>query len=167
MIIRKSNQNDLKSIMDLIKQAQLYFKNQDIDQWQDGYPNEDVILQDISTQQSYVIEDDYILGTMFFTFDNDPNYDSIKDDWLTQNQNYGVIHRIVVNNEKKGMGLAKQLLDFAVHESQLNNIKSIRIDTHNDNQSMQRFLLKNGFQLCGHITLESGAPRIAFEKIIE
>lgn len=167
MIIRKSNQNDLKSIMDLIKQAQLYFKNQDIDQWQDGYPNEDVILQDISTQQSYVIEDDYILGTMFFTFDNDPNYDSIKDDWLTQNQNYGVIHRIVVNNEKKGMGLAKQLLDFAVHESQINNIKSIRIDTHNDNQSMQRFLLKNGFQLCGHITLESGAPRIAFEKIIE
>ncbi len=167
MIIRKSNQNDLKSIMDLIKQAQLYFKNQDIDQWQDGYPNEDVILQDISTQQSYVIEDDYILGTMFFTFDNDPNYDSIKGEWLTQNQNYGVIHRIVVNNEKKGMGLAKQLLDFAVHESQLNNIKSIRIDTHNDNQSMQRFLLKNGFQLCGHITLESGAPRIAFEKIIE
>ena len=167
MIIRKSNQNDLKSIMDLIKQAQLYFKNQDIDQWQDGYPNEDVILQDISTQQSYVIEDDYILGTMFFTFDNDPNYDSIKDEWLTQNQNYGVIHRIVVNNEKKGMGLAKQLLDFAVHESQINNIKSIRIDTHNDNQSMQRFLLKNGFQLCGHITLESGAPRIAFEKIIE
>lgn len=167
MIIRKSNQNDLKSIMDLIKQAQLYFKNQDIDQWQDGYPNEDVILQDISTQQSYVIEDDYILGTMFFTFDNDPNYDSIKGEWLTQNQNYGVIHRIVVNNEKKGMGLAKQLLDFAVHESQINNIKSIRIDTHNDNQSMQRFLLKNGFQLCGHITLESGAPRIAFEKIIE
>ena len=31
---------------------------------------------------------------------------------------------------------------------------------------MQRFLTKNGFELCGQIMLESGAPRIAFEKIL-
>ena len=43
---------------------------------------------------------------------------------------------------------------------------SIRMDTHNDNLSMQKFLTKYGFKHCGTITLASGALRRAYEKRI-
>ncbi|MCD8028901.1 MAG: GNAT family N-acetyltransferase [Erysipelotrichaceae bacterium] len=165
-MIRNSISTDIKDIMILIHQAQNYFKENNIDQWQDGYPNEMQIQDDINKKCSYVLDDNNIIGTMYFAIEDDENYAVIDGAWLTKNQPYAVIHRIVVDNNYKGHGLAKQLLDFAIEECNKENIHSIRIDTHHDNLSMQRFLTKNGFLLCGNITLQSGDPRIAFEKIL-
>ncbi|MCD7893936.1 MAG: GNAT family N-acetyltransferase [Erysipelotrichaceae bacterium] len=165
-MIRNSNINDIENIMTLIHQAQAYFKDNHIDQWQDGYPDKLQIQEDIKRNNSYVLDDNKIIGTMYFAIENDENYASINGQWLTYNQPYAVIHRIVVDNNYKGHGLAGQLLSFAVEECLKQGINSIRIDTHQDNLSMQRFLTKNGFILCGDITLKSGDPRIAFEKIL-
>lgn len=167
MNIRKSKITDINEIMTLIHQAQKYFKETGIDQWQDGYPQETNIHDDIKKSCSYVLEDEKIIGTMYFAIEDDPSYFIIKGQWLTQNQPYAVIHRIVVDENHKGQNLAKKLLDYAINECQKNHIHSIRIDTHHDNLSMQRFLTKNDFHACGEITLESGALRIGFEKIIE
>ena len=167
MEIRKSSLDDVKNIMTLIHQAQSYFKKAGIDQWQDGYPQSDDIIQDINQGKSYVIEDTKIIGTMYFAIEDEPTYHIIDGAWKTANQPYAVIHRIVVDENHKGQNIAHQLLEYAIHECQHNHIHSIRIDTHEDNLSMQRFLTKHGFEACGQITLLSGASRIAFEKIYE
>ena len=39
MCIKKSSVNDVQAIMKLVHQAQAYFRNNGIDQWQDGYPD--------------------------------------------------------------------------------------------------------------------------------
>ncbi|MCD7839298.1 MAG: GNAT family N-acetyltransferase [Erysipelotrichaceae bacterium] len=122
---------------------------------------------DISKKCSYVLDNKNIIGAMYFAIEDDENYATIKGQWLTNNQPYAVIHRIVVDNNYKGHGLASELLNYAIEECLKLGIHSIRIDTHHDNLSMQRFLKKNGFILCGDIKLQSGDPRIAFEKIIE
>jgi GNAT superfamily N-acetyltransferase len=167
MNIRKSEINDIDSIMEVIYDAQAYLKSQNIDQWQDGYPNHESFKDDINKNFSYVLTDnENIVGTMYFSFEEDPCYKGIDGQWKT-NGCYAVIHRIAVLSSYKGKGTAKVLLDFAVNECKKNNIPSIRIDTHIENLSMQRFLYKNGFELCGTITLMSGASRIALEKIIE
>lgn len=166
MEIRKSNEQDVEHMMTIISQAQAYFKSQGIDQWQDGYPNEEQLLGDIQKQNSYVLYDHGIIGTMYFAIEDDINYMTIEGEWKTHNQPYAVIHRIAVDNQIKGKGLAKQFLDYAQSVCEDAHISSIRIDTHEDNLSMQRFLKKNGFEFCGHIRLQSGAPRIAFEKIL-
>lgn len=165
MKIRKAQYNDIDCMMLLFKQAQKYFKVNNIDQWQNNYPNPDVLKKDIDSQQSYVLEDDNILGTMYFADVIDHNYDVIDGQWLNQGH-YAVIHRIVVNESYKGHGLAKILLDYAITQCKEKGINSIRIDTHNDNTSMQSFLKKNGFVYCGKISLEDGSPRIGFELII-
>lgn len=165
-MIRNSTNKDIKDIISLIHQAQAYFKENNIDQWQDGYPDEAQIFNDIERKHSYVLDDNDIIGTMYFAIEDDESYASIHGQWLTNNQPYAVIHRIVVDNTHKGHGLASQLLQYAIEECLKNNINSIRIDTHKDNLSMQRFLEKNGFILCGDIKLKSGDPRISFEKIL-
>lgn len=167
MEIRLSQDHDLQAIMTLVHQAQTYFKNSHIDQWQDGYPHESDILSDIRKEHSYVLIDDRVIATMYFAIEDEPSYQTIEGKWQTCQQPYAVIHRIVVDENYKGQSLAKCLLDYAVLQCQKQHIQSIRIDTHHDNLSMQRFLTKNHFIACGGIILSSGAPRIGFEKIIE
>lgn len=165
-MIRKSQINDIPHMMILINQAKDYFYKSGIDQWQDGYPNEEQLLEDIQLGKSYVLDEDGVLGTMYFAIEDDPTYGYIEGQWKTHNQDYAVIHRIVVDENKKGQGLARKLLLHAQDICLQNHIGSIRIDTHDDNLSMQAFLKKNGFQPCGHIYLQNGALRIAFEKIL-
>ena len=64
MEFRKTKKSDIKDVMKIIKQAQKYFKEQGIDQWQNNYPNEDIINIDIENDESYVLlKDNEIIAT--------------------------------------------------------------------------------------------------------
>lgn len=168
MIFRKSNQNDIKDIIQIINQAQDYFKMHNIDQWQDGYPNEQTIYNDIVNGYSYVLCDkNNILATAAVSFDGESSYNKIyKGNWVS-NANYAVVHRIAVKEYLKGKGLSSIVLKDIVDLCISNKVYSIRIDTHNDNLPMQTMLKKNNFIYCGIIYLEDKSERIAFEKILK
>ena len=46
MKFRKTTIEDIKSIMQIIDEAKEYFRKMGIDQWQNGYPNSDVIYNE-------------------------------------------------------------------------------------------------------------------------
>ena len=164
MILRPTKIEDISRVIDIINQAKTYFKNNDIDQWQDGYPNEETIEKDIENNEAYVLEEDgVILGTCMVTIHGEPAYTRIEGKWIL-NCPYICVHRIAVDNEYKGKGLASTILDQVV--AMYPDYHSVRMDTHHDNLSMQSFLTKYGFIYCGEITLKSGALRRAYEKRI-
>ena len=67
MHVRASEIKDLSRVMDLINQAKEYFKDNDINQWQKGYPDISTILDDIISGNSYVLsKHSHIYGTMHF-----------------------------------------------------------------------------------------------------
>ena len=167
MTIRNTTQYDLPAIMDIIHYAQRYLASLNIDQWQDGYPNEAQILNDIFNNESYVLLDEanQIIATFMFTTSKEPTYDSIEGKWLTdKNTTYGVIHRIAVAENCTNKGVAKHIITHCEQQLQLQNFTSMRIDTHKDNLGMQHILKSLGYKYCGIITLTSGALRLAFEK---
>ena len=157
MILRPTKIEDISRVIDIINQAKTYFKNNDIDQWQDGYPNEETIEKDIENNEAYVLEEDGV------TIHGEPAYNRIEGKWIL-NCPYICVHRIAVDNEYKGKGLASTILDQVV--AMYPDYHSVRMDTHHDNLSMQSFLTKYGFKYCGEITLKSGALRRAYEKRI-
>lgn len=165
MEFRKSVKSDIPQIMSIVKQAQAYFKEQNIDQWQNGYPNEEVINNDIKNEDSYVIiKEDEIVATTVVSFDKESSYKNIIDGkWLT-NGDYGVIHRVAVNNTYKGLGLSHKIIKYAEELCLEKGVHSIKVDTHEENIPMQNLLKKNGFEYCGVIYLEDGGKRVAFEK---
>ena len=164
MILRPTKIEDISRVIDIINQAKTYFKNNDIDQWQDGYPNEETIEKDIENNEAYVLEEDgVILGTCMVPIHGEPAYNRIEGKWIL-NCPYICVHRIAVDNEYKGKGLASTILDQVV--AMYPDYHSVRMDTHHDNLSMQSFLTKYGFKYCGEITLKSGALRRAYEKRI-
>ncbi len=166
-MFRLSTNNDVYYIMNIIKQAQESLKSLNINQWQDNYPNKDVILNDIANNESYVLEyQNKIVGTAVLSFSEESTYNNIySGSWISNNP-YGVIHRIAIDNTKKGQGFAKKILTQIESLCVSINIYSIKIDTHEDNKAMQSFLLKNNFLYCGVIYLLNGDKRLAYEKIL-
>ena len=168
MKMRPSTLSDIPTIMKIVGDAQRYLAELGIDQWQDGYPDENQIKLDIDNNDSYVvIYDSKIIGTTVFTFKEESTYNEIEGGWLTEKDaSYGVIHRLAVDDDYRKIGLAKFVFDECEKRVKENEIDSLRIDTHRGNQGMQYMLKKRGYDYCGVIILDSGDERLAFEKVV-
>jgi ribosomal protein S18 acetylase RimI-like enzyme len=166
MEFRRAVTADLNEIMVIIKQAQDYLKNAGINQWQNNYPNIEVMNRDIENKNCYVLVDgDIIVGTVTVIFGVEKSYEYIDGKWLSD-LDYAVVHRIAVRAEYKGKGLASVMMRNVEHMCLEKGIHSIKVDTHEDNRSMQRLLQKSGFVYCGVIYLQDGSKRLAFEKLL-
>lgn len=164
-----ANHKDLPPIMNIFHEAQLYLASQGVDQWQNGYPTENLIINDISNEENYVVknENDIIMGTTMFTTQPEPTYKTIEGTWLTnENAKYGVIHRMAVNNNFRKSGIAKFIFSQCEQILKDQNVASMRIDTHEDNKGMRNLLKKLGYEYCGIIFLDDGDKRLAYEKLI-
>lgn len=167
MEFRKAVKEDAMNIMNIIKGAQDQLKEQKIDQWQNGYPNIETILKDTEDQNGYVlIKNGNVVGYVVAIFGEEKNYKVIYEGKWLSNQEYVVIHRLAIDNRFKGLGLASIILRKIKELCLKKGIHSIKIDTHRDNNSMQRLLQKNGFTYCGILYLEDGSERIGFEKLL-
>lgn len=169
MKLRNTEETDIPVIMNIVADAQRYLASQNIDQWQDGYPDQNQIEVDINNNDSFVVVNDTndIIGTTVFTTKKESTYQNIEGDWITsKNAEYGVIHRLAVGEKYRGLGLAKFVFNECEQRLKGMNIVSMRIDTHRDNKGMQHLLKKRGYVYCGVIILDNGDERLAYEKII-
>lgn len=164
---RSAKLADIPSIMDVICQAQVYLKSLKIDQWQNNYPNKEVIEADIKNNNSYVVTyNTKVVAVAAIIFDIEPTYGQIHDgEWLSDSD-YVTIHRIAVSNEYKNLGLGKIIINKTKKLALKRGVFSLRIDTHQDNLVMQKFILSNKFTYCGIIYLSDNSKRLAYEKLI-
>ena len=160
-MIKKANLNQLSQIMSIYDRARRFMaQSGNPDQWGTTHPTETMVRQDIAQGKCHVVMDaEKILAVFYFAVESDPTYSYIEGAWLNDAP-YGVIHRIAVG--ENGKGVAAACFDFA-----LGHCENLRIDTHEKNIPMQRCLAKNGFHRCGIIYLENGDPRIAYQKVRE
>ena len=167
MRLRKTVEQDIDSVMKIIKQAQEYFKESNIDQWQNDYPTIQTIKDDIANGDSYVLlDDETIVATTVISFDGEVTYKEIYNGkWLSDGE-YAVIHRLAVDNTYKGSGISSEIIRNVERMCLEKNVHSIKLDTHELNISMQRLLQKNNFTYCGVIYLKDMSKRVAFEKLI-
>ncbi|MEO9569932.1 MAG: GNAT family N-acetyltransferase [Polaribacter sp.] len=170
MKIRLSKTEDVPQIETIINDAKAYLASQNIDQWQNGYPNATQVAQDILNNESYVVvnDDDVVMATSMFTLRKEPTYKEVIDgSWLIdENEVYGVIHRMAIKKEFRKLGLATFLFDEFHQQLKDKNIQSLKIDTHEDNLGMQSLIKKLGYKYCGIIYTDYNAKRLAFEKVI-
>lgn len=168
MILRNSNKEDLNTIMKIIDEGKEALKNNNVNQWQNGYPNEETVINDINKNESYVLEyNGEIIGTLALSFNGEKTYDKIYEGkWLSENK-YAVMHRIAVSKVKGIKNIGSELLKESEAICISRGIKNIKIDTHEENIAMQRLLQKNNYKYCGIIYLLDGNKRIAFEKELQ
>lgn len=160
MHIRESTYNDIERIMQIYNDGREYMRNNgNLLQWNDGYPSEELIREDISKHYSYVVCDDKNEIICVFAFIKGPDitYSKIYNGKWPNDKNYYVIHRIASCTHRKGV--AGFVYDYCLRKADV-----IRIDTHRDNIPMQNSLNKYGFEYCGIIHLLNGDERLAYQK---
>jgi GNAT superfamily N-acetyltransferase len=165
MILRKAVISEQQAIWDILQQAIERRKQDGSEQWQNGYPNEQTVQDDITNGYAYVlIDNNEVIAYAAIISGVEPAYNDIKGKWLT-NDDYVVVHRVATSNEVKGKGLATHLFKMIEDLCIEQKIYSIKVDTNFDNMPMMRILDKLNYVYCGEIFF-SGAFRKAYEKVI-
>ncbi len=160
MKIRNTRIEDLDTVLAIYESGRKYMREHgNLDQWKDGYPQKEIIINDINNDISFVVTDNNNEIVCVFALIEGPDitYEKIYDGEWPNNKPYYVIHRIAVSAHRKGIA-------SYVYEECLKKHPVLRIDTHKDNIPMQNSLKKNGFTYCGIIHLLSGDERLAYQK---
>jgi len=161
MYIRKAEINDLLIIMSIYEKAKQFMKNNgNPTQWGADYPNEEIVVRDISDGNLYVcIENNTIVGVFAFIIGDEPTYQIIENGAWHSSMQYGTIHRIASDDSIRG--ISRYCFDFCREKCNY-----LRIDTHRDNKPMLAAIQKYGFQECGIIHVRDGSERIAFDYLV-
>ena len=154
MNIRLANTSDTNRIFEIYEYARAYMKaHGNPHQWGDDRPEKSLTKDDIKNQRCYVMEDDgHIFACFVFTIGFEKAYEAK----FPSKVEYGVIHRVASDGSKRG--IVERIVDFAKGKENL-----IRIDTHEDNKTMQNCIERQNFKRLGIIYLEDGSPRILYE----
>lgn len=178
LTIRKTKETEIDRLMELFQLARESMRVFNIDQWQDGYPYRENIIEDVKNGESYVVFDEEagcVVATFMLMKRTESTYLKIYEgSWLDNGEGYATIHRITVDPsfreraKVEGHGysvpISRMIADFAKEYATINCLKAgVKVDTHRGNLAMRKMLEKNGFVYCGIIYLENGDERVAYQ----
>lgn len=166
MMIRNTRMEELEEVMCIYAQAAQYMaQTGNPNQWELGYPQRELIADDIGRGVSYVLEHEGQIEAVFAYMEGeDAAYARIENGAWRSAGLYGTVHRLASARRQRGM--ARQCFLWCEEQAAAHGCSSLRVDTHMDNRVMQHILTCGGFAYCGVIRLADGAPRLAYEKVL-
>jgi GNAT superfamily N-acetyltransferase len=166
-MIRLAHYNDLFAIMQIVEKAKEDMIFRSIYQWNEHYPKENDYAKDIDNKELYLFEDDKkILAAVCVNRRQAKEYQAIN--WLYKGDKVSVIHRLVVEPNSQGKGVAQKLIHFSEEMAKTEH-KSIcmRLDAFTENPRALHIYEKNNYYICGKIYFPyREIPFYAFEKIL-
>jgi len=167
MIIRKAEISDLENIMLMYKSCVAGMVENGIDQWDETYPNDEIISEDLNVGTYYVAEmNETIIGGINIDKNQDDTYLSL--DWEDKSDSFLVVHRLGVKEECWNKKIGKYLMLFAEKLVLEKGLKSIRLDTYSGNPKAMEFYRRLGYTELGTIDLKPDKDKYyCFEKIIK
>ncbi len=165
--LRCAQLQDLPAIMKIIDDAKELLKKNGSPQWQNGYPNQETLTQDIAMQTNWVlINDNKVAATATLQLTPEPTYRNItQGQWQQPDEPYATIHRVAISSNYRGQGLSKLLFSNLLTVGQMQGIKNFRVDTHRSNKAMQHIAENFNFKKRGIIKVndQNDPERLAYE----
>ncbi len=157
-MIRLAQSEDLPEILEIFRIARAYMAQQgNAGQWGPHHPSQALLEEDIAAGRLYVCtQQGKIHGVFAFIIGDDPTYQRIENGAWRDCSPYGALHRIASDGRVKGV--FSQCMAYCKGQ-----IGHLRIDTHQNNQTMRHLIEKHGFVHCGTIYVQDGTPRLAYE----
>ena len=165
MKIRQAKKTDLNAIMEVYDSCVKGMIKLGIDQWDETYPNREIIQQDLLIGDYYVgiIENEIVAGIKIDTV-QDPTYLTIN--WTDKTNNFMVVHRLCSKTKVWSQGIGKKMMDFAEELAKSNNCISMRLDTYINNPKAIAFYKRLGYHQLGDIKLKPHKDiYYCFEKV--
>lgn len=170
MRVRQASLEDIDAVMAVVRRVVPLMRAEGNLQWDDTYPNAEVFARDVERAQLWVAEINsetggQIGGVAAITTDQEPEYARVG---LDVTEPAIVTHRVAVDPEMRGKGIAAELMLQAEEVARSRGITVLRVDTNTHNQATQRLFPKLGYTLSGETELgfRPGLRFLCYEKRI-
>ncbi len=152
---RKATPKDLPEILSLYKAVVENMIASGINQWNDEYPNKEVLSDDISKGELIVgVVDDKILAA--FVMNEFADEDYYKAAWQYPDLSWCVVHRLCVSPLYHRQGLATLVMEYVESTARAQGYEAIHLDTFSGNPKALNLYHKLGFTDVGEAYWERG-----------
>ena len=142
MIFRKAEKNEAEAVMSLYRAV----TGTPFCTWDESYPGETEITEDLSAGTLFVLEEDReLIGAISIVPENE-----LDDfDCWTVKENAKEFARVVLRPDHQGKGLSVHLVEGIINELQKQNVSAIHIAVAKDNIPAKKLYQKIGFYFLG------------------
>lgn len=163
MRIRLAHKKELEVLDGIVKDATKRMDEQGIPQWDEIYPNKEILWKDLERQEMYVIEaGGRVAGLIIMNEDQSPEYAAVE--WMYPGRAL-VVHRLTVHPAHQHKGLATHLMDFAEETAVIRDYDCIRLDAFTRNPAAFTLYENRGYRKAGVVHFRKG-EFFCYEKAI-
>lgn len=164
MIIRKSKFADLEMIVNIFKNAIKTMNENNIYQWDEIYPNDEILKQDILKNQMYVgIRDDVIVSVVVINKEFEQEYEN--GNWQYDNTKFAIVHRLCVNPIYQNQRIGKETMIMIENLLLKSGIESIRLDAFSQNPYALKMYENLGYKKVGEANWRKGLFYLLEKKL--
>lgn len=129
-------------------------RSQGIEQWDERYPNVEVLEKDIAENTLYVAwSGEEMLGMVVLNTFQDPEYAELN--WRCPAPVL-VVHRLCVSPAAQKMGVARALMNYAESFAREQGYASIRLDAFTQNPRAVALYERRGYRRVGKVLFRKG-----------
>lgn len=139
-MVRYGNIGDLDDVLEMLNLCKIDMKERNLNIWNDNYPNEEIIKDDLLSNDSVVYD---LNGKVIAFLAMKPNMEDEYEDYYSNHKNYIFIQRVMVHPSYRRMGYGQQILNFIENLG----FDSIRLLTRNTNIYSVRLYTKLGYKV--------------------
>jgi ribosomal protein S18 acetylase RimI-like enzyme len=164
--IRRARKDEMDEIMELIAKCVQVMQAGGSDQWDEHYPNREIISLDIERGSLWVCEENNaVAGILVLDEHQSEQYEEIE--WTEKQGPHLIMHRLAVHPEVQGKGIARRLSTYAEEYARQNGYSSIRLDTYAKNTRALALYPKLGYDRRGEVSFPGRTANFpVFEKVL-
>ena len=160
----KADINDLEEIYSLYQNAIIAMEKDNIHQWDEIYPDKDILKEDITKNQMYIGKTDNKIAVCFVLSEEcDEEYKN--GCWKYTDSRFNVIHRLCVNPLFQNQGIAAKTLEYIENLSKSEGYDSIRLDCFTQNPYSRKLYDKAGYSITGYADWRKGRFELREKKL--
>ena len=166
MHVEQAELQDAESVMQIITLCIQHMRAHGIHQWDETYPNLQVVEGDARSGSLFVIrQDGFCIAAVCLNDVQPEQYRPLP--WRCENGRALVIHRLCVRPEFQECGAGRCLMDFTETFAKEHSFSCIRLDAHTGNPRALALYEKRGYQRIGQAFFpRRELPFDCFEKIL-
>ena len=155
MEFRTATIDDLDALVALYGAATQDMLRQGIDQWDEYYPDREILTEDVeSGDMTLGLLDGEPACAWVVNREYEPEY--VSGAWEHTGGDFCVLHRLCVNPEMQGQGLARKAMAHMEETAREQGFDSVRLDVFSQNLHAQRLYERLGYKRTGEVRFRKG-----------